>query len=281
MILVTGAAGNVGSQVARILTNDGVHVHAISRNPDSANLPAGISTTRGDFTDADVLARAADGADALFLMLPPAFVDLVPTVERAATRVPRIVFLSSALVRDGEPPKTPLAQQHAAVENALKRSGIEWTILRPGYFAANALRFWLPQLRRGDTLRFPLPNARFAAVHERDIAEIAALALTARGHNGSTYTLSGPELTTAAEMLAAIARSTGRNLRYEETTGDEALAAFGVPPEMARGILAGWAGTLTEPPFITDTVRRVLGKPARGFAEWAADHADAFMKSAA
>jgi uncharacterized protein YbjT (DUF2867 family) len=283
MIFVTGATGNVGNQVARILASGGVHVRTITRNPEAAHLPARVEALRGDFTDPETLARNVDGADAIFLMMPPSLADLVPVVEAVAPRVQRIVFLSSALVRDDdEQPRSFIAQRHKAVEDALKRSGVAWTTLRPGYFAANAMRFWQPQLRSSDVLRFPLPDARFAAIHERDIAEIAALALTGEGHEGNAYVLTGPGVATAREQLAEIARSTGRSLVYEEVTGEEALQAFGpIPPQMAQGILAGWESTRTAAPFVTNTVAEILGKPARSFAQWADDHADAFVKTAA
>jgi uncharacterized protein YbjT (DUF2867 family) len=282
MILVTGAAGTVGNQVARILASTGETVHALSRNPERASLPSGVTVVRGDFTDPSTLEAAARDADAIFLMLPTLDADLESAIARAAVHVDRIVFLSSALVSLDDTRASFIAKRHAAVEDAIKATGVDWTILRPGYFAANALRWWLPQLAESDVLRWPYPGARFAPIHERDIAEIAVLALDGSNHAGKTYDLTGPEAITAAEQLFAIARSTHRDLRWEETNGDAARAALSfLPPPLLEGILASWQRATYEPPFVSDAAARVLGKPARDFEQWAADHADAFAKSAA
>ena len=282
MILVTGAAGTVGNQVARILASTGEEVHALTRNPERSSFPGGVSVVRGDFTDPSTLEAAARKADAIFLMLPAMDTRLEQAIAAAAPHVERVVFLSSALVSIDATGASFIAQRHAAVEEAIKASGVDWTILRPGYFAANALRWWVPQLRTGDTLHWPHPGARFAPIHERDMAEIAVLGLRSADHASKTYDLTGPEAITAAEQLFAIARSTGRDLRWQEAHGDAARAALAfLPPPLLEGILASWERATYEPPFVTDTVARVLGKPARSFEQWAADHADAFAKSAA
>ena len=257
-------------------------MHALTRNPERTSFPSGVSVIRGDFTDPATLEAAARDADAIFLMLPAMDTDLERAIAQAAPHVERIVFLSSALVSLDDTGASFIAQRHASIENAIKASGADWTILRPGYFAANALRWWLPQLRESDTLRWPFPGARFAPIHERDMAEIAALGLRSSAHAGHTYTLTGPEAITAAEQLFAVARSTRRDLRWEETHGDAARAALSfLPPPLLEGILASWERATYEPPFVTDTVARVLGKPARSFDKWAADHAETFARSAA
>ncbi len=156
MILVTGATGTVGNQVARILANTGETVHALTRNPERTSFPSGVSVVRGDFTDPSTLEAAARDADAIFLMLPAMDTDLERAITQAAPHVERIVFLSSALVSLDATGASFIAQRHASVENAIKATGADWTILRPGYFAANALRWWLPQLRESDNLALAL-----------------------------------------------------------------------------------------------------------------------------
>ena len=125
-----------------------------------------------------------------------------------------------------------------------------------------------------------LSGARFAPIHERDMAEIAALALRGPGHAGKTYALTGPEAITAAEQLFAIARSNA-DLRWEEARATPRAPRCRSLPPLLEGILASWERATYEPPFVTDTVARVLGKPARNFEQWAADHAETFARSAA
>lgn len=282
MIVVTGATGNVGNQVARILASYGTYVRVLARNPDRATFPAGVDVVRGDFTEPDTLARVSDGADAIFLMLPAMDANLELAVERAAPQVDRIVFLSSALVTVDPASPSPIVRHHAAVERAIQHNTKTWTIIRPGYFAANALRWWLPQLQRGDVLRWPYANARFAPIHERDIAELAVAGLTSDERNGKIYTVTGSQAITAAEQLAIIAASARRELRYEEVGPEIARETLSfLPPPLLEGILASWERATHEAPFVTDELPRALGKPARSFGDWANDHAATFAKNAA
>jgi uncharacterized protein YbjT (DUF2867 family) len=282
MIVVTGATGNVGNQVARILAHSGEYVRALVRNPDQSNFPSGVDVVRGDFTDPQTLERAAGGADALFLMLPAMDANLEEGIARVASRAGRVVFLSSALVSIDTTDTSFIAQRHAAVENAVRKHASSWTILRPGYFAANALRWWLPQLRTSDVLRWPHANARFAPIHERDMAEIAVLGLTTGAHAGAIYTVTGPAAVTAAEQLALIGKSARRTLRYEQVNDQVARQTLAfLPRPLLEGILASWERATHEEPLVSDDVARALGKPARSFAVWAGDNAAAFAKSAA
>jgi uncharacterized protein YbjT (DUF2867 family) len=281
MILVTGATGTVGGRVVEFLARSGVYVRALTRNPESASVPHGVELVRGDFTDPQTLARAADGADGLFVMLPAMDAQLEAAVERAAPHAGRVVFLSSALASIDDRLSSPIAQKHVSVERAVERSAATWTVIRPGYFAANALRWWLPQLRESDVLRWPYANARFAPIHERDIAEIAVAALTTSAHHGRTYTLTGASAISATGQLACIAASTRRSLRYEEVDDEIARRTLSfLPPPLLDGILTSWQRATVDEPFVTDTVERVLAKPARSFAEWASDHAVAFARAA-
>jgi uncharacterized protein YbjT (DUF2867 family) len=282
MILVTGATGNVGNQVARILADKGEHVRVLTRNSDGANFPTGIQVVRGDFIDPATLENATRDANGIFLMLPALDANLEGAVKRAAPQVDRIVFLSTSLVTTEGASSGYTVQRHAAIEYVVKNSGTAWTIVRPGFFAANALRMWLPQLRTGDVLRWPYANARFAPIHERDIAEIAVRGLLTNDHADKVYTVTGPAAITASEQLAIIGAHARRSLHFEEVNADVARQALSfLPAPLIEGLLAQWERATHVEPFLTDTVARVLGKPARTFEEWAADHAAAFAKSAA
>jgi uncharacterized protein YbjT (DUF2867 family) len=191
----------------------------------------------------------------------------------------RIVFLSSSAIQDERPVQVnPIGKIHLDVESAIRKTGLEWTLLRPGAFAANALNWWAPQLRAGDVVRWPYANAAWAPIHEWDIASVAVRALTQDGHIGKTYLLTGGEVLTQTEQLHVIGEATGRVLRYEELSPNEArrqMSAF-LPPFVTERLLEIWAGMVKKPAPVTRTVEEITGAPPRTFRQWAGDHAAAF-----
>jgi uncharacterized protein YbjT (DUF2867 family) len=277
--LVIGATGTVGRQVVSQLNAVGAHVRALARNPDTAGLPAGVELLRGDLTVPDTLDPSLDGVDAVFLVwtAPPAAV--TAALERITAHARRLVFLSS-------PHKTahPFFQQpnassalQARMERLIQDSGVQWTFLRPGMFAANALRWWRPQILAGDVVRWPYTNAPTAPVDERDIAAVAVRALCEDGHAGAEYVLTGPESLTQGEQVSIIGRAIGRSLRVEDMPPEDARRELAhLIPGMLRILLDAWSAALGQPAYVTSTVAEITESPPRRFFDWAADHAAAF-----
>jgi uncharacterized protein YbjT (DUF2867 family) len=279
-ILVIGATGTVGRQVVAHLPRDRVRVRALTREPERARLPSHVEVVRGDLTAPETLAVAADGVDAIFLVWTVPAPTLAAAMGRLTTSARRIVLLSS-------PHKTqhplfaqpnPLRGLHRAIEAAVAAAP-EWTILRPGMFAANATGWWAPQIRAGDTVRWPFLALPTAPIHERDIAAVAVRALIEDGHAGREYVLTGPESLTHAEQIGIIGRTIGRRLRPEEMSPEDArreLLAI-MPPPVIDMLLNAWIAAAGHPAFMTSTVEEITGRPARKFSEWAADHASDFL----
>ena len=196
-ILVTGATGNVGRHVATQLTAAGVTVRALSRDPSSSRLPAGVTAVPGDLTDPDSVRNAAAGADAAFLLWPFLTAQgAEAAVGAIAGQVRRIVYLSAISVHDGAPPEENGVW--GQVEQVIRQSGAEWTLLRAGGFAANALG-WADQIRSDGVVRWAYGQAARSLIHERDIADVAVRALTDGKHAGAPYVLTGPEAVTQAD----------------------------------------------------------------------------------
>ncbi len=275
-VLVIGATGNVGGQVLSSLTAAGATVRALVRDPDAARLPPEVEVVRGDLTVPETLDTCLDGIHSVFLVwiAPPA--TAAPVLERIAKQARRIVFLSAPLKT-----KHPLFQQPNAsraltehIEQLIEASGLEWTFLRPGMLAANSVRWWAPQIRGGDVVRWPYFSVPTAPIDERDVAAVAVRALLEDGHAGAEYVLTGPQSLTQYEQVATIGRALGRSLRIEEIPPDEARHELAsVIPGM---LLDAWAAAAGQPAFVTSTVEEITGAPARTFFEWAVDHAAAF-----
>lgn len=273
-VLVTGATGATGRHVVDGLLERGAAVRALVRRPEQAGLPDGVEVVGGDLTDPESVGRAAKGVDAVFLLWPSFSADGAGAVVDALAG--RIVYLSSMNVRDDQPPAE--SGVWGEVEALVERSGAEWTHLRAGGFAKNTLE-WAGQIRAGEVVRIPYPQAGRSLIHERDIATVAVRALLDDGHTGEKYVLTGPRALTQAEQVRLIGAAIGRDLRVEALTPDEArrqaVEQFG-DATFIDGALAYWS-TLTEHPEpVTSTVERITSTPSRSFAEWAEEHAADF-----
>jgi uncharacterized protein YbjT (DUF2867 family) len=281
-VLVTGATGRVGGQAAAQLARSGdVRVRVLARDPARASvaLGAGVEAAGGDLGVPDTLTPALDGVDAVFLVFPsvtadPAARDLVATLTK---RVRRIVYLSAHGVPDvpasGAEPDGTILGSHAHLEGLIAASATQYTFLRSSGFAANTLA-WAPQIRQSDVLRWFAAEAKRALVHEADLGAVAARALTEDGHQRMAYHLTGPQQLTQVEQLAAIGAALGRRLRFEEMDAGQAAAQLfsAMPRGVAAAIIAAHEAMVTQPEPVTDTIGRLLGRPALTFAQWACDH---------
>ncbi|MGA5564189.1 SDR family oxidoreductase [Streptomyces platensis] len=284
MIVVTGATGNIGRVLVSRLLAEGAAVRALTRDPARAGLPDGAETVRADLTGADALEPLLAGAEALFLNLAAGGDHAAAALTEAAVRagVRRIVLNSSMAVTD-----TPdddahhIARLHAGLERAVRDSGLEWTFVRGGNYATNALA-WAPAIRTSGVVRDAHPDARGVPVHEADLADVAAAALLDRSgaHLGQAYLVTGPAELTVAQQVAAIGRATGKETRVEQISEEaaaEAMAGPHFPKEAALELVRMFGRTVDAPAFpVSDAVERITGHPARTFDRWARDHAADF-----
>jgi uncharacterized protein YbjT (DUF2867 family) len=279
-VLVIGSTGRVGREVVAQLQARDAKVSALVRNPNAASFPSGVEVVRGDLTAPESLDKCLDGIDSVFLVWTAAPATVAPVLERIARYARRVVFLSA-------PIKTPhpfFQQPNPAralperIEALIEASGLEWTFLRPGMFASNAVGWWAPQIRAGDLVRWPHLAAATAPIDERDIAAVGVRALCDDGHAGAEYVLTGPESLSQMEQLSIIGRAAGRSLRIEEMSPDEARGEWAAawPPFVINMLLDAWAAAIGQPAFVTSTFEEITGTPARTFYQWAIDHAAPF-----
>ncbi|WP_329225579.1 NAD(P)H-binding protein [Streptomyces canus] len=281
-VLITAATGNVGPHAAAGLLKQGAAVRALVLKDDPAieRLPDGVELFYGDLADPDSLDPALDGVDGVFWMWPffSLSVDTAPAVlakiERAASR---IALVSSVGVHIGLERRDNNC--HAYLEELIEKTTLDWTFLRTTGFMANALGF-APQIRGGgDTVHFPYGAAARTSVHEADLAEVGARALTSDGHVGKKYLVSGEETLTQREQVEIVGELLGRRLGWADVHHQAArdqMVATGWPPSYADGALDYFA-MLTEQPEVGSTaVAEVTGRPARAFRQWAEENIGAF-----
>jgi uncharacterized protein YbjT (DUF2867 family) len=215
-ILVTGGTGTVGSQVARELVSRGEKVSILTRDAGKArNLPAGATVVTGNLGEVSTVRRIFQNIDAVFLVnvVNPAesHEGLLPVCAMRYSSVKRIVYLS---VHNADVAAyLPHFGAKVGVEEAIRRSGIPFTILRPNNFYQNDYWFQEPLMKAGIYPQ-PLGDVGLSRVDVRDIAEAAAVALTQSGHEGQSYDLVGPELHTGESTAQVWARALGRPVKY-------------------------------------------------------------------
>ncbi|MFD8783597.1 SDR family oxidoreductase [Kitasatospora sp. NPDC059599] len=278
MIVVTGATGNVGRPLVRALADAGREVTAVSRH--AAQVPDGVRHFAADLAEPAGLEPALAGAEALFLLLSgdlhAAGADPAGIIRRAAASgVRRVVLLSTQGVSTRPFGPTRIAMRE--LEDAVRQSGTQWAVLRPGGFASNAL-WWAGSVRDRRTVAAPFGDTGVPIIDPADIAEVAAACLLDDRHSGGVYELTGPEVITPRGQTAAIAAALGSPVRFHELTRDEAKAAMvhSMPAELADDTLDILGSPDPSELRVSPDVERVLGRAPRRFAEWAVRHADAF-----
>lgn len=272
MILVTGATGRNGLELTKLLSSRSVPVRALVHTPEKAALlPAGVETFVADFAQPDSLDAALDGVDRTFLVTPPneqAHIWQQHFIQAAQKAGVRHIVKMSMLGAEANSPSR-FQRQHGEIEQALEESGMNWTHLRPNFFMQTAAQYIA-----GDDFYAIEGERRVSVVDIRDVARVAAAALTEPGYQRRTYEITGPEAHSFPEMASQFSAARGRQLRIVTLPFQQArevMVSGGFPAWNIEGIfeLHRWMET-SDAAAITDVVQSVTGKPPRTFAEFAA-----------
>lgn len=279
MILVTGASGKVGGQAMRRLVEKGLKVRAFVRDPAKIEaLGLGVEAVQGDLDRPETIPPAMAGVEKVLVVaggwdIPAEDANMIAAAEQAG--VGHLVLLSSLGVEAG----VASGPFHAPGEETLRSTSLDWTIIRPGFYMANAL-MWRDTVIGQSVVYEPTGTGRHALVHPADVGDVAAEVLATDGHAGRTYELTGPEAISSADCAAALSEALGREIRHVDVPEEAfrgGLAQAGVPAPVADNLAAYYvmvkAGQFE---MVTPTVNDLLGHPARTFREWAAENAGAF-----
>lgn len=283
-VLVTGAPGNVGNPLVAELLGLGVPVRVAAWDVDVALRSFGdaVDVSAFDFTRPESFGPAFTGVERMFLLRPPQIADVdgavVPALQAAqAAGVRHVVFLS---IQDAE--KNRIVP-HRKIEDRLRTSGMAWTFLRAAYFMQNLSTTHAPEIRELNEIWVPAGRrSRTAHVDARDVAAIAARALTEDGHEGRAYAPTGPAALTYDEIASMLTDELGRQIQY----ADPNLVAYwrrmrrrGMP----RAMVGVTLGIYTAARFglaagLTDDVERVTGRPPIPFRRFVHDARGAWSR---
>lgn len=284
-ILVTGARGKVGSLLILNLTNLGADVRALVRDESKAQglQDAGVEVVVGDLEEPYTLDAAFRGVDKVFLITPPNPNQVIQAKNgiQAARRSgsPTIVRLSAKAVRNMPGALPWVLVQHAEIDGELRASGVPYTILKPHNFMQNTLMAAQTVASEG-IVYMPFKDGKVGMIDVRDIAELAAKVLTEDGHQGQTYTLTGPASISFHDVASGLSKVLCKEVRYIDVPLEAAREAM-----ISMGLSEWFADALGEyttafgegyGDFTTNDVEQVTGHPARSYETFARDFAQVF-----
>jgi uncharacterized protein YbjT (DUF2867 family) len=272
VIGLTGSTGQLGSRIARLLADSGVPQRLIVRDPARAlELPEAevAQAAYGDQSFADAL----DGVETLMLLSATESADRVALHKAAvdaavAAGVRRIVYTSFLGAAPGS--TFTFARDHWHTEEHIRSVGVDFTFLRDNLY----LDFVAGAVGEDGVIRGPAGDGRVAAVARDDVAAVAARVLVDPGHSGMTYDLTGPVAFTLAEAAAVLSAASGRRIRYEAETLDEAYRSrevYGAPAWEVAGWVTSYAAIASgELSAVSSAVEDITGRRPTSLEEYVA-----------
>lgn len=281
MILVTGATGNVGSELVKQLAAAGQKVRALVRDPHKTRLPTGVEAVAGDLNDPNSLAAPLAGVGALYLLTPssPSLGEIESAVVEVAKKAGVKRVVKQSVMGAEIEPAVSFGRWHQASEKHLRSSGLSWTFLRPTSFMSN---FFLSagSLKAQSSIYGSAGDGKDCFIDPVDIAAAAAAALTQPGHQGQAYELTGPEALSYSEVAQRFSSSLGKKISYVDVPGEalkKAMAEARLPAWLADALVEFYgavkAGYTSR---VSPAVEKLTGRKPRSVDAWLKDHAAAF-----
>ena len=290
-ILVTGSTGVVGKQVLDHLAGSGAEIRALTRSPEKAQFPAGVTAVQGDLSDVDGLRRALNGVSTLFLLAPNAADELTQALQALSVAreagVKGVVYLS--VFKGADYVDVPHFTGKHTVERMIEHTGLPATVLRPAYFFQNDVRQKESLLTHG-VYGMPIGAKGISMVDVRDIGEAAALELLRRERADGplpreTYELVGPDAIDAQTVASIWAEALGRTVRYggddldlleqRLKTAAPGWLAYDMRLMMSRYQQDGAIASKAE----VERLATLLGRPPRSYRDFAFDMAATWAKA--
>jgi uncharacterized protein YbjT (DUF2867 family) len=275
-ILVIGASGTVGSEVAHLLKVEGHQVREATSKKDKAN---GKDKVFIDLATGEGIKEGFTGVDKAFLLSPPGYADhyamLSPLIQEAKRQGLKKVVLMTAMGANAA--DTPF--RRAEVE--LEKSGLAYNIVRPNWFLQNFNTFWIQGIREQGKILLPAGDAKTSFIDARDISAVIAKLLTTDKFDNRDFDITGPEAVTHAQVASVLSEVTGKKVVYEEiepAAFKKGLVAAGLPVAYVDFLVVifgflkqGYSAATTE------NVKLITGKNPRSLPQYVQDFRAAWL----
>ena len=274
MILVIGGRSKIGAALTGELLGRGQRVRVLVRASEpTGSLPAAAETVTGDLADEGSLVTAMEGIEKVFLLSSP-HPDAISWHRNAidaARRTDVQLLVRSSIIGAGRESAAEFISAHTSCDRYLQDSGLPHVIVRPNLFLQNIPESTIPSLDASGNFYADAGQARISMVDTRDVAAVAALALTEPGHAGAHYDVTGPEALSYADVAAKLTNAMGRRITYVDAPDDavrQGLLTAGLNEWLVNALVGLYqdyrhSGTDGYAAQVTGTVERLTGRPAR------------------
>ena len=279
-VLVTGATGNTGSLLVPALLKAGVDVRIFIRDEAKAKplKDLGAEVVSGDLDEPGTILPAVKNVDKIYLLTWNGETQLkqAENVINAAKYegVPYIVRHSM-----WGPENSRIIKQGDKIEEMIKSSGLQWTLLKPTFYMQNTMMA-AQTISSDGVIYWDMNDGRLGMIDVRDIADSALAVITGEGHEGKSYILTGPGAISFNDVANTFSRVLDKEVKYVNVPGEAALQSMtgmGVPQwiaegyvELSEGFSKNFANSTTE------NVKILTGHSARSFEQFAKDFAQVF-----
>jgi uncharacterized protein YbjT (DUF2867 family) len=287
-ILVTGASGNIGSEVVKQLLDVAPAVNikaAVHSRQNVKKVKDGdrVKVIQIDYNESDTLREALKDVDKLFLLTPdvPNAPNLASNAVTEAKKAGIKQIVKQSVMGADLEADVGTMRLHRQVEDIIEQSGIPFTFLRPNEFMQNFVNFHSPSIKGNNAFYIPLEDAKVSLVDVRDIAAVAVKSLIDEDkHKNKMYLITGPEALSYHQVAEILSNATGRKINYVNISDEEARAAMkeigmndwliNTVSELSEYFRKGKASE------ISSAVEEVTGRKPISFSQFANDYAEAF-----
>ncbi len=272
-ILIIGATGTVGSEIARLLELDGHTVlRATSKTPKQGQVQIDLATGEG-------IDSAMEEVDKAFLLSPPGYADhykiLSPLITAAKKHNLKKIVLMTAMGANADE-NSPFRRAEVELEN----SGLNYNIVRPNWFMQNFNTFWVQPIKEQKLILLPAGDAKTSFIDSRDISAVVAKLLTSSEFDNRDFDITGPQALDHNQVASKITDSISSEVIYEDiepATLRSELVNAGLPADYVDFLLLIF-GFLKEGynAGVTENVEKILGRKPHNFEQYANDYSSAW-----